>query len=643
MLSTKQSIFSTIVGTFISLFNTIIQLLLIYWILEKYGTQFNGFVRIVSSFSLIISTAESSLGVATTILLVRPLVHNDWITANEIYSTSKKLYRKASVTEISMTAFACFAYPLYAGVSSSGGFFESASWQSISIPLAGIESGQATYFILVFVALAFSCKNFIGNYWFNSYECVMAADSRNTIRRLIILFSDILVYSIMFYLMSLDYIIAFIPFFSLIIYSPIKGLLVSLYVKRKYVWLKYYRDFNSIKLTSISAKISKSSIGTSILINADMIVAALLLGLGVSSTLSLYLVIAVNVRLIMTNFITSFKDFFITLVAQRGRINWESYSKYELYTYLVAAFTFINMAILSPYFVSALYSDLALSNLESQKFVEAENEALNFMFFSPKFSILYAFSTALIILCEGQITLIHAKGRYGEVSKFQNILGGTYLICVFGLVFLAKTLKIGGDNNVLISGIITLYVLKSLFLLIRYCYLWLYVWRYATYNSTFKHVWNNLAILCTGPILMTAFTLLYLDKYFDIKQKSTGQGTPLLPLVSLFFATVFISAIILVLTAYIFSPKTMNGIIKNLPLINRIVNKKVTDARKKRFEENGIDIDKIVDKSDQLGPALYGIVDESAAAELSLETIEIKVEPKNDKIYVLRGKGEEND
>ncbi|QGS51567.1 hypothetical protein [Spiroplasma tabanidicola] len=638
MLSTKQSIFSTIIGTFISLLNTIIQFLLIYWVLEKYGTQFNGFVKIVGSFSMLVSTAESSLGIATTILLVRPIAHNDWITANEVYSTSRKLYRKACKSELAITAAICLLYPLYAGLSSQEGIFSAQSWENIAIPLSGKVSGDASYWVLILIAFSFGAKNIVGNFWFNSIECVMAADNRNTVRRLIILFSDIFIYSLVFYLMSLNNIPPYIPFFSLIIYSPIKGFLVSLYVKRKYLWLKFYKDFNSFKLTTISKRISYSSIGTSILINSDMIVAALLLGLGVSSTLSLYLVIAINVRLIMTNFITSFREFFITLVAQRGRINWDSYSKYELYTYLVAAFTFINIAILSPYFVSALYSDLALSNLESGHFANAERDALTFMFFSPKFSILYAFSTAIIILCEGQITLIHAKGRYGEVSKFQNILGTVYIFVVLGLVFLAKKFAIGGANNQLISGIVTLYVVKGLFLIVRYCYLWLYVWRYATYNSTWKHVWNNIAILFTAPTTMTLFTLLYLTKHFDIQEKATGTNTPILPLVILFFGVIFISGIVLILTAYIFSPKMMNGIMKNMPLISRILNKKQTNARLKRFEENGIDIEKIVDKTDELAPAIYGIVSESSAADLSLDTIDINVEQKNDKIYVLKGK-----
>ncbi|AOG60072.1 hypothetical protein SHELI_v1c01170 [Spiroplasma helicoides] len=635
MLSTRQSIFSTIIGTLISLINSIIQLLTMYFVLQKFGTHFNGYVRLVSSFSMLISTAESSLGVAATILMVRPIVQNDWITANEIYSTSKKLYRKASITELILVFSLCLLYPVYAGVTGDGGsVFDSNSWSRIGIELA--DTQFVSYWTLIVIAFSYSLKNFIGNYWFNSYECVVAADNKNTVRKVIILFTDVVIYMLMFLLLSFESLPAYAPFLVILAYSPIKGSLIAVYVKRKYVWLKYYRDFNSFKLTTTAAKISRSSIGTSLLINLDVIIAALVLGLGVSSTLSLYLVIAVNTRLIMTNFITSFREFFVTLVAKRGRIHWESYVKYELYTFLVASFTFINMSILSPYFVSSLYAENALNTLTTET-NNANFNALSYMFYNPTFSIIYALSTAFIILCQGQITLIHAKGRYGEVSKFQNILGVVYLFVTPFLTYLCKLLKVGGEENELTSGIIMLYSIKIVFLIIRYLYLWVYVWRYATYNSTLKHVWNNVMILVLPSLLMSLINVFVINKNFDIKSHTNAQNSSVLPLISLFFGIILVTSLLLIIVAYAFSPKTMNGIIKNMPIINKIIKKKDEDARKKRFEENGIDVSEIVDKASELSTAMYGIIDESTASTLSLDTVKINVESKNDKIYVLKG------
>lgn len=635
MVSTKQGIFSIIIGTTISLFNAIIQFLTIYWVLEKFGSQFNGFIRLVSSFSALIATAEGSLGLATTILLVKPIVQNDWITANEIYSTSKKAYKKSALTSIILVLLLAFIYPLYVGVSANGSIFDTSSWKQIGLNIT--QNGETTllgYWALLIITLIFGFKNFVGSYWFNVYENLIAADNKNSIRRLVILFTDITVYWILFYLLGLKNVNAIIPFISILLYSPIKGAMIYLYAKKKYLWLKYYKDFNSFKLNTTKRKIVVSSIGTSLLLNTDVIIASLVLGLGVSSTLSLYLVIAVNTRLIMTNFITSFREFFVVLVAKRGRIQWESYAKYELYIYLVAGFTFINMSILSPYFASALYGDIAQKSLET---LSGEDEALRFMFYNPYFSILYASSTALIILCEAQITLIHAKGRYGEVSKFQNYLGSIYIVLSFAISYICKITNAGGENFALVSGIIALYTIKMIFLVARYAYLWFYVWKYATYNSTKKHVLNNFLILIVPAITMSLINWFVIKNKFDVESSARGNA-PIQPLIGLFFGVIFVSGVVLVLFAYLFSPKMMNGIMINMPLINKIVTKKLAEERQKRFEENGIDVNDIVDNTEQLSQALYGIKDDSAAAHISLETLDINVNSNNEKIYIIKGK-----
>ncbi|AHI52467.1 hypothetical protein [Spiroplasma culicicola] len=625
MLSTKQGILNTIVGTVISLFNALVQFLTMYWVLNKFGTEFNGFIKLVGSFSILIATADGALGVATTILLVRPFVQNDWITANEIYSTAKKGYRKSALIGLLLVSLIGFAYPLYAGVSSNGSIFDINSWKEIGI---ATPDGQLVgYFSLVAITLIFGVKNFVTAYWFSVYENVIAADNKNSVRRIAILFTDVFVYSIMFYLLNIDSINPIFPFLSMLLYGPIKGIMIYFYAKKNYIWLKYYRDFNSFKLNTTKKKITFSSLGTSILLNTDVLIVSIVLGLSVSSTLSLYLVIAVNTRLIMTNFITSFREFFVTLVAKRGRIHWESYAKYELYTYLVAAFTFINMAILSPYFVSALYGDIA--SVEGQ----ANQNAKEFMFFNPSFSILYAATTALVILCEAQITLIHAKGRYGEVSKFQNYLGFIYIVLGFGVTFICKTFAIGGSDMSLVNGIISMYVLKVAFLVLRYAYLWFYVYRYATYNSSFKHVLNNLMILLIPSILMTLVNIFLIKNQMPVEESAIAPA-PIAPLIALFFGNIAASGLVLIIFSYIFSPKMMNGIVTKLPVINKIVSKKSEEARKKRFEEFGINVEEIVDNGAQLSEALYGITTQD---DNTIGETEINVPKSNEKIYTIKG------
>ncbi|AGR40816.1 hypothetical protein [Spiroplasma taiwanense] len=638
MLSTRQGILSVIIGTTISLFNAIIQFLTIYWVLNAYGTEFNGYIRLVSSFSTIISVAEGSLGVAATILLVKPLVQNDWISANEIYSTAKKYFKKSALISLFMVLIISLGYPLYVGISanSTGTILNPKNWNDIGLNLSnqGEKIGFASYYILVLISLIFGTKNFVSAYWFSVYETIIIADNKNSVRRIVILFADIFISGITFYLLSIKGINPIIPFLPTILYSPIKGFMIYFYVKKKYLWLKYYKDFNSFKLNTTSNKIFFSTIGPTLLLNTDIAIAAILLGLNVSSSLSLYLVVALNTKLIMTNFIVSFREFFVTLVTKRGRIHWESYAKYELYTYLVAAFTFINMSILAPYFVSSLYGELASSSISNDDF--ASINALDFMFYTSKFSILYASIALLAILCDAQMTLIHAKGRYGEVSKFQNIVGVLYLLTAIFITFLIVTLKIGGEQNYLVTGIIVLFSLKLLFMFIRYIYLWIYVWKYATYNSNKKYIFNNFLILFLPVILTILLNVLVINKKLDIRE-STSASASIAPLIALFFGAIILSLIILVIFAYICAPKIMNEIMQRLPLINKIFLKKSVEARKKRLKKYGIEAEDIVDNSNKITHLMIDIDEVEPIIELGTE-LKLDINSQNENIYIVKGK-----
>lgn len=641
MVSTRQGIISTFIGTFISLFNAVIQLLSIYFILDKFGTEFNGYIKLVTGFSALLATADGSLGLATTILLIKPIANNDWISANEIYSTSRKNYKKGAIVWLILLPIISLLYPLYAGIGGTDGLFSVDAWKHIGIGLTGsngLEYPTAGYWTLFGVTLLLSFKNFSTALWFGVYENIIAADNKNSVRRLLILLTDAIVYGSMFAMLNVSTIHPLLPFVGIILYSPIKGLMAYIYVKRKYPWLKFYRDFNSYKLAATSKKISFSSIGTSLLLNTDVLITALILGLNVSSNLSLYLVIGVNVRIIMTNFITSFREFFVTLITQKGRIYWKSYAKYELYTYLVAGFTFINIAILAPYFVSSMYGQLAFNSLNnstptesSSAFeIQSSRTVLEFIFYSFKFSILYGAATSLAILCEAEMTLIQAKGSYGEVTKFQNWLGSIYLVAAIVLCTIFKATKIGGIYY-LQYAIYGFYILKIVALVIRYIYLWSYVWRYVTYNSSLKHVLNNLTILIMPVVFVPLLTALVLQDIYNVEKMTNivnGGNATISPLIGIFFGTIFISIVLMILFSLLVSPRMVWGIIVNLPVINKLITTKRYRDRQKRLEDNEISLDDIVDNSGQLSQALVGISD--------IQVIEDFVEDKTPDKYIYK-------
>ncbi|ARU92236.1 hypothetical protein SCLARK_001791 [Spiroplasma clarkii] len=133
------------------------------------------------------------------------------------------------------------AYPLYAGVTASGPIFSPDSWKEIGIVIVGSDIGGnlspnaalASYWVLLGITLTFSLKNFFTAYFFAVYENILAAENKNTVRRIVILFTDIIVYSIMFILLGVTNVNPVIPFLSMFIYGPLKGLMIYFYVKKK--------------------------------------------------------------------------------------------------------------------------------------------------------------------------------------------------------------------------------------------------------------------------------------------------------------------------------------------------------------------------------------------------------------------------
>jgi hypothetical protein len=603
MLSTKQGIQSIVVGVSISLFNALTQFLTIYFILQRYGTEFNGFIRLISSLSSIFATADGTLGIATVLLLINPMMKGDWISANEIYSTAKKNYKKGAWVSLILISAIAVLYPLFVSVGGLNGLFDASEWQNVGLNINGTSPDAfVQYWKLILITVACGFKNFTTAFFFGVYENLIAADNRNVIRRIAILFTDTFIYGIFLGLLMIENIDPILPFLIVLCYSPVKGFLCFLYAKRKYPWLKYHRDINNFRLNVVSKKLRAPTLGISLLQNTDIIIVSIFFGLNVSSDLSLYLVIAVNVRIIMSNFIISFREYFTTLIAKNGRIYWKSYTKYELYTYIIAGFTFVNMLILAPYFVNALYGNLARESINAMVATKINTKvslinSLNFIFSNFWFSGIFAFSTSLSLLCESQMTLIQAKGQAEGVAKFQNYLGACYIVFAIISAIIFGVLKVGG-THAYVYGIAVFYALKSVFQLIRYGFLWVFVWKYVTYNSDASYVARNFLTLLSTIVIGVLFAALLFDKQYDINLYAGSPTATMAPLVAIFFATVFSSLLIIFVIALIIEPRLFAGIFKNLPIINELIGRKRRSERKKRLADNKIDVESVVNKQE---------------------------------------------
>lgn len=618
--SARSSVGSAMIGLLVTITNAFLQVLMIYWILGAFGTQFNGFIRVSMALSIVGGTSEGALGITTVILMAKPILDKDWIVANEIFSTSKRQYRKKFWRGLIFVLLISITYPLFIVFSPTLAEGTNAQW---TIPVSsGINSVHVWQ--LGFICFMFGFKQVISSCIFGIYENILEADKENYLRRAIILFTDIFVYVWILIMLNISYsqkIDAFIPpvvtFTPILIYSFIRGVLIRWYVLKKCTWIKFYSDFNDYKLKRNSNKLFFSSMSLNILMNFDIFIIFIILGssgLKISSMLSIYMIIALNIRVIMLTFITSFREYFLLIILKEGRLSWEKYIKYEMYTYVIAAFNFIVMAILTRFLTLGLYADVLVNTEDANSLAEAYG--LKFIFEDKLFSILFAATTSGIIIIQGQFVLIQAKGTAKKITKAVNITTFVYLTTSVVLLFiLYKTNAIDSSQNDWIGKMLTgFYVMKLVFISIIYFTLWFYTWKYVTYNSSTKGVLSNLIFMIIPIIVVIVFMYYFLDNISKININIFGDEENLASITivpirvssiaSILLLVVFLSLPLCLILPIIFNPKVGLSMVLNIPIFKKLLEKQKISSKLQRFAQAGFD-EESATSNDQFIQELY--------------------------------------
>ncbi|PPE04665.1 hypothetical protein EELLY_v1c03450 [Entomoplasma ellychniae] len=600
--SARSSVFSAGVGLIVTITNAFLQILMIYWILGAFGTQFNGFIRVSIALSIAGGTSEGALGITTVVLMAKPILEKDWISANEVYSTSKRQYKTKMWKNLFLVLIISIAYPLFIALSST--------IEAGGKPMWNIETSNGNFvhvWQLGFICLFFGFRQVISSAIFGIYENILEADKQNYLRRTIILFTDIIVYMSILIMLNLTYnplgndiktmyiapVIAFLPMLA---YPFIRGFLIRFYVLKKYKWIKFYSDFNDYKLMRNSNKMFFSSITLNVLMNFDIFILFIILGssgLKVSSMMSIYMIIALNIRLMMLTFITSFREYFLLVILKEGRLSWKNYVNYEMYTYIIAAFNFIVMALSTQFLSSGLYGNV----LTNETFATAaEAHALKFIFSNKLFSILFAASTSAIIIIQGQFMLIEAKGTANKIVKATNIIVFIYVSLTILLLYLITLTSIIDTSNDqwMIKVITGFYIMKLFFSGIIYFTLWFYTWKYVTYNSGIKGVTTNLIFMLTPMTIVIVFMYTGLDKVAKLDITIVDKVVKIEPisvktLIAMFSIVTFMSLPLCFLLPILFKPKTGISIILNIPIVKKLLEKQKVSLKLKRFAQVGLD------------------------------------------------------
>ncbi len=581
-MSTIRGIFSILIGAFTSLIGTCFQFTLMYLLIRSYGSQFNGFVKNSVAIVAFLGTVEGGLGAITVIFLVKSLLQKDWIKANEMINTAKHQYKISGYIGIILLIAIAVGYSAYIYLFEKN-FSILQNDETISYPL----------WKMIFIVFIIGSKNLITLFWTAAYENLMQADQNNHLRRLILMVCDLISYSIVFYLISIaiDPVFVFLIF---LLYSVMKGGLVYLFIKLHYPWVRITRQRDNMQLVKSSNIVVFKNIGETFLINGDVIITALLLGLRISSTLSLYMTITAGVRSIIMILINSFREFFAAWTAKNGRVDWQSYMKFETYAFMIAGFLFVNQFILSPYFVTTLYAPQIIEKIRTSDstlnpWTSQEREIFKIIFYQPTFSLLVALSSVFIVLAEPANVLVYAKANYKQTAIPTFIIG---CINIFFCFFSALLWRFVFNN--LAAGLYSILIITCLISFFRFLYLWCYNWIFLTYNSNFKGVFRNWMILLVPMIIAILVNYLFLSKTHNPNQiynidLQTVWGWQ--KLLNLFFGLIFASLFVIFANSIFWAPSSIQGIFLRLLLFYKIWTKsqdKIRIIRCKKYEDNFI-------------------------------------------------------
>ncbi len=513
MVHRRQSIFSTIFSLFINTLAFLFNFIFLYLLIHQYGTSFAGFSRFTVAFLAFFGSSEGSLGIVTVLFLIKPIMEKDYQRVNEILFTAKKQYLKLfiyciiAITGI-LLIFILYFYILHLG-SSITVLNPNTSTSSV-LPIWGMA-------IIIF---SFAFKNLLSYTWTSVYENLLQSDQNNYINRLILLISDLIIYSVLFFLMNKGYLPELI-FMIFIFYSLLKSCLIQIYVKIKYPWINYENVDMDDQLIYKTKKISVYNISIKLLYNIDLLIALILLGFESVSVLSLYLIIVWAFRNIASGFIYSFKEYFATISNSVGRIGWNGYQNLEKYTIGLATFTFIFQFLFAPYILNALFSNLLNTSLITSPTSEVGiSQFFQDVFTSTWLSFLLALQTLIFLLTQSADVMIYAKKYYSQISKF-NMIFVIISILVTLIIGLIIKYTIGSTSYItILYGITISFVV---FMALEYGFMYYHVWSKLTYNSNLKNIIPNLTVIILSITSAILFQNLYIaTSHWNIIWNSTN-------------------------------------------------------------------------------------------------------------------------
>jgi len=381
--------------------NMLVGLFLPRLYLAVYGSEINGVISTVNSFTTYFSYLEAGLGLTLIHALFKPLVDNDTCELNNILSYSKKQYQKISYMYLALVIVLSIVFP--------------------SISLTN-DMGQLEFASLVLVIGLYGALDF---YSMAKYRVLLTADRKEYVISNAMILAQILRFVFVWLLLQFNLsvvLVKAIPILTLIIRSVV----LKIYVQRKYPAVNFMLNSNVV-ISSAShrwdALLLQISISTSV--SLPTIIVSQVLGFNEANVYAVYSLVISAIIAIVSALSSGVSPMMGASIA-RGEDISQTYDIYEYIVSFVLAFVFsITAAMILPFI--ELYTSVV--------------DDINYI--HPTYAILISIWGALYSYRIPITAVINAAGIYRDnrVNNAVNLtiqialgVGATVLFGVPGLI-----------------------------------------------------------------------------------------------------------------------------------------------------------------------------------------------------------------
>ena len=276
--------------------------------LEVYGSEINGIVSTVNSFTTYFSYLEAGLGLTLIHSLFKPIADNDTGKMNNILSFSKKQYQKISYIYFALVVALSVTFP----------FLRVAE-----------DIGKIEFMLLVFVIGVYGAMDF---YTMAKYRVLLTADRKEYVISNAMILAQLLRFVFVFFLLNYEIsitVVKIVPIFTLLV----RSIILKIYVKRAYPEITFASN-SMVKVPSTSSRwdalLLQISISTSV--SLPTIIISQVLGFREANVFAVYSLVISAMIAIISALSSGVSPMFGKSMAEGKNIR----EFYDIYEYIVS-------------------------------------------------------------------------------------------------------------------------------------------------------------------------------------------------------------------------------------------------------------------------------------------------------------------